>query len=374
MDIKKITMFKYLARTTVFAVPGGALIGYFIVSYTQGLLCAIVLSGLMSGLLGIAISTKNFKQLIAPMKTIMEDLDALITKSSIKLTNGIHTIADVKRAFMLILQDLTGNLKRMAIDISKNSNYLVDFSNQTVSGAMATATAISEVAASVQQVSANSQQIAEDSEKTAGYARDGSDGIERIADQMEVIQQTASQSGDVILGLDDSAQKISQIIDIITQIAEQTNLLALNAAIEAARAGDYGRGFAVVADEVRSLAEQSAGAAQKIQDLIIQTQHETKQAVHSTKESIAQVENGLQVVKEVSATFEKIIAFVQNLAEEIQTVTAATEEISSAILNVSDTADKQSSLMEQVADTARGLNDLARELNKLHIRFDISQS
>ncbi|WP_051273664.1 methyl-accepting chemotaxis protein [Desulfotruncus alcoholivorax] len=374
MDIKKITMFKYLARTTIFAVPGGALIGYFTVTHTQNLLSAVIFSGFMSGLLGIAISTKNFRQLIAPMKTIMEDLDALIIKSSIKLTSGIHTITDVKKALMLILQDLTGNLKKMAVEINQNSNRLVEFSNQTVSGAMTTASAISEVAASVQQVSANSQQIAENSETTAGFAREGSEGIGRIAAQMEIIQKTASQSGEVILGLNDSAQKISQIIDIITQIAEQTNLLALNAAIEAARAGDYGRGFAVVADEVRSLAEQSAGAAKKIYDLIKQTQHETEQAVLSTKESIGQVENGLRVVGEVAATFEKIIDFVQNLAEDIQPVTAATEEISSAILNVSDIADKQSSLMEQVADTARGLNDLAQKLNELYIRFDISQS
>jgi len=374
MDIKKITMFKYLARTTAFAVPGGALIGYLVVTYSRGLLSAVIFAGFMSGMLGIAISTKNFIQLIAPMKTIIEDLDALIAKSSIKLTNGIHTIADVKQAFMFILQDLTGNLKKMAADISDNSNLLLQFSDQTVSGAVTTASAISEVAASVQQVSANSQQIAENSVTTAGYAREGREGIERVAKQMEIIQKTASHSGDVIIGLNNSAQEISQIIDIITQIAEQTNLLALNAAIEAARAGEYGRGFAVVADEVRSLAEQSAGAAKKIQDLVTQTQYETDQAVHSTRESMDQVENGLQVIQEVSATFKKIIAFVQSLAEEIQSVTAATEEISSAILNVSDTADKQTSLMEQVAGTARDLNDLSQALNELHLRFDISGS
>ena len=56
----------------------------------------------------------------------------------------------------------------------------------------------------------------------------------------------------------ESSQRIANIIGSINSIAEKTNLLALNAAIEAARAGDSGRGFAVVADEVRTLAQQSA--------------------------------------------------------------------------------------------------------------------
>ena len=56
----------------------------------------------------------------------------------------------------------------------------------------------------------------------------------------------------------ESSQRIANIIGSINSITEKTNLLALNAAIEAARAGESGRGFAVVADEVRTLAQQSA--------------------------------------------------------------------------------------------------------------------
>jgi len=69
--------------------------------------------------------------------------------------------------------------------------------------------------------------------------------------------EEANRTNITVQGLSAAAQKIGDVVKLISDIASQTNLLALNATIEAARAGEAGRGFAVVASEVKSLASQT---------------------------------------------------------------------------------------------------------------------
>ena len=74
--------------------------------------------------------------------------------------------------------------------------------------------------------------------------------------------EDARRTDGIVRALADSAQKIGDVVGLISSIASQTNLLALNATIEAARAGEAGRGFAVVATEVKALAQQTASATE----------------------------------------------------------------------------------------------------------------
>ena len=270
------------------------------------------------------------------------------------------------------LIEIVKQLQEKSQNVASSATELSAGAENVLAGATETASAMTEVAATVEQITGNTQHISEASNESASLAKEGREGLQEVAVQMEMIQEAAVTAGDVVSGLSSATGKITQIVELITQIADQTNLLALNAAIEAARAGEQGRGFAVVAEEVRQLAEQSADAAKEIQALVVNVQQESQKAVQGTKENAARVEAGASKIQNVKALFEQIIDSVQNLAEEIQQVAAATEQMSASVQNVAATTEEQTAVMDEVSSTTQNLSVLAEELEALSMKFKLA--
>jgi methyl-accepting chemotaxis protein len=82
-----------------------------------------------------------------------------------------------------------------------------------------------------------------------------------------------------------AADRIREVISLISDIAGQANLLALNATIESARTGEAGRSFAVVAAEVKVLAGQTGKATEEIGQQIVAMQEISRQSVAAIAEN-----------------------------------------------------------------------------------------
>ncbi len=157
--------------------------------------------------------------------------------------------------------------------------------------------------------------------------------------------------------INQTSNKIGNIISEIESIASQTNLLSLNASIEAARAGDAGRGFAVVADQIRDLADQSAKAAISTRELIegsLQEIAEGSQAAQQASTSILSVVEGMKCIAETS---KELSLMAETQAEAMREAEKGVNQISGVVQNNAATAQESSATSEELSAQTIALNE-----------------
>ncbi|MBS1208602.1 MAG: methyl-accepting chemotaxis protein, partial [Proteobacteria bacterium] len=183
--------------------------------------------------------------------------------------------------------DVTEEVDVTSRKIARNSQIQSDASANMAAAVEEMTVSISIVAQQAKDADQHTQESRDIAERSAGAILSTVDGIRTIS---ETVRDAATR----IKTLRTDCDGISSMAGIIREIADQTNLLALNAAIEAARAGEQGRGFAVVADEVRKLAERSSQATVEIGRMIAAIQQSAEEAAGVMRQSVQQVESGVQ--------------------------------------------------------------------------------
>ena len=240
------------------------------------------------------------------------------------------------------------------------------------------ATAMNEMNATVQEVAKNAGSASSASTETKERASAGSDIVEQAVQGIEQVHQMSLVLKEDMGQLNEHAQDITRIMNVISDIADQTNLLALNAAIEAARAGEAGRGFAVVADEVRKLAEKTMASTNDVGNAIKAIQESTAKSmtgVDQAVERIAEVDElasrSGRALKEIVSTAEITADQVNAIATASEEQSAASEEINQTIVQVNDmsrqTADAMAEASKAVSDLAaqaQGLTELIHEMKQ----------
>jgi methyl-accepting chemotaxis protein len=223
------------------------------------------------------------------------------------------------------------------------------------------------VAAASEEASANVQSVASATEElTSSVSEIGRQVMESSSIAKEAVTQAQKTDGR-INELSHAANRIGDVVKLITAIAEQTNLLALNATIEAARAGDAGRGFAVVAQEVKALAAQTAKATDEISAQIAGMQAATADSVAAIKEIGTTIGRISEIATTIASAVEEQGAATQEISRNVQQAAAGTGEVATHITDVSRGAGETGSASSQVLASAQSLskesNNLKREVD-----------
>lgn len=362
----------------------------------------------------IAIIIKNIKKVNQKIYDLANTDGDLTRKLDIKTGDELELIANN-------VNDLLSNIREVIVNITSGSNNLRDSASVMVANINNSNDSISNISLTIDQIAAGCEETTASIDSINEIILGTNEMVQRAYTK---VQDTCEEAKPIIAGAEDThraasdsrekalalgqemklsveeqiektkaVHKIDELTTNILNISSQTNLLSLNASIEAARAGEAGRGFAVVADEISTLAQNSAEAANEIQNVskeIISVVDALSDEAHKMLMYLEEVtNNGYGQLLSTSESYEKDIEYMSDqlngladfcqelesrfglITESIDAIKIASEENTLGIANVADRATQMTSDIGQITDEAAGVNqvsnDLTIEVNKFKV-------
>jgi methyl-accepting chemotaxis protein len=321
---------------------------------------------LVALVVGIVLAMVVSRSITRPLRTVMNAagaIAALDLSGSAQAryhhdeTGQLMRSMDEMRA---MLHTTMAQVLQASQSISTACEEVASGSNDLSSRTESTAANLEESASAVEELSTTAQQCTEATRQAELLTRSSSEATQQGFAQSQHVQRT-------MLEIQQSSQKIGDIIGVIDGIAFQTNILALNAAVEAARAGEQGRGFAVVAGEVRTLAGRSAEAAKEIRQLI--------------DSNLQSVSAGTELVQQSSQAMQSILDNVTRVQDIVAEVNASTNEqslgatqLNQSIATIDQMTQQNAALVEESSAAAAHLNAQAQHLRQVVSRFKLSHT
>ena len=372
---------------------------------------ASVITLILCSVIGLLVAFRIVRPIerITEMTSTLSELDFTRKKHQDSIDKRKDETGVMGRSIDILRNKLTSTVKSITV----HSSRLYDASSVMNNSAEETALAIEQVEKAIAEIAQGATAQAQETQTATENVILMGNMIEETNEEVESLRATARKmrdAGNKAIGIiselnsvnqrtkeaiqiiydqtnttNESAMKIREATDMISDIAEETNLLSLNASIEAARAGEQGRGFAVVASQIQKLAEQSNESARQIDGIInslisdseksVETMEDVKEVIEKQNENVMNTENAFHEVKDgIDKSIDGIRAIVartQKLDEArvrvvdvVQNLTAIAEENAASTEETSASAAEVGSIVSNIAENAKQLNEIANEMEE----------
>ncbi|NOQ17186.1 MAG: PAS domain-containing protein [Methyloprofundus sp.] len=338
---------------------------------------AVIVDGVKAGQLDARIDMTDKKGFFATLSTGINELTDVIDNAFADISSTVNSMAtgdltqriesDYQGVYLECKNSINTSMDKIAEivgQVSEASGFINSSSQEIASGN-------NNLSQRAEQQAANLEETASSMEELTSTVKNNADNAQQANQVATTARQLAEKGGGVVRSavsamqeINDSSNKISEIIGVIDEIAFQTNLLALNASVEAARAGEQGRGFSVVATEVRNLAQRSATAAKESKDLI--------------QTSIQKVRSGTEFVNETGNSLNDIVTSVQKVGDIVSEIAAASaeqsqgiEQVNQAVAQMDEITQQNAALAEQASAASVSMSDQSSNMNALLAFFKV---
>lgn len=361
------------------------------ISGWTGIMALGALAALCTGLLmagGVPLFIK--RSVIAPLarlETVMLALARGDTAVEVKGTNRADAIGAMARSVVVFRDNMIeterlraeradaerrmaerrkADMHRLAAEFQAAVGSMIDTVSAASTELEAAASSLTGIAENTQMLSAS---VANTFQETSGNVQTVASTTEQLSVSIAQIARQAEESSRIasdavqqahitdscIVRLSHAAEKIGDVVRVISAIAAQTNMLALNATIEAARAGDAGRGFSVVAQEVKTLAASTARATEEIGEQIAGMQSATRESVLAIEEISNTIGRVADIAAVILSAVEEQSAATDDIARNVQEATRGTSRVAASITDVSRGASATESASAAVLASAQSL-------------------
>lgn len=372
---------------------------------------ASVITLILCSVIGLLVAFRIVKPIerITEMTSTLSELDFTRNKHQDFIDKRKDETGVMGRAIDILRNKLTSTVKSITV----HSSRLYDASSVMNNSAEETALAIEQVEKAIAEIAQGATAQAQETQTATENVILMGNMIEETNEEVESLRATARKmrdAGNKAIGIiselnsvnqrtkeaiqiiydqtnttNESAMKIREATDMISDIAEETNLLSLNASIEAARAGEQGRGFAVVASQIQKLAEQSNESARQIDGIInslisdseksVETMEDVKDVIEKQDENVMNTEKAFHEVKDgidksidgiraIAARTQKLDEARVRVVDVVQNLTAIAEENAASTEETSASAAEVGTIVSNIAENAKQLNEIANEMEE----------